>query len=64
MQIRVLGSVDVELNGRPVKLAGPKQRAVLSMLALNANATVSLERAHHTIEPDHASTSARDSRVP
>jgi WD40 repeat protein/DNA-binding SARP family transcriptional activator len=44
MQIRVLGSVDVELNGSHVRLAGPKQRAVLSMLALNANATVSLER--------------------
>ncbi len=44
MQIRVLGSVDVELNGRRVKLAGPKQRAVLAMLALSANATVSLER--------------------
>jgi DNA-binding SARP family transcriptional activator len=44
MQIRLLGSVDVELNGRPVKLGGPKQRAVLAMLALNANTTVSLER--------------------
>ena len=44
MQIRLLGSVDVEVNGSRVKLAGPKQRAVLSMLALNANATVSLER--------------------
>src|SRR5829696_1893159 len=44
MQIRVLGSVDVELEGSRVKLAGPKQRAVLSMLALNANTTVSFER--------------------
>ena len=37
MQIRVLGSVGVEVNGSRVKLAGPKQRVVLSMLALNAN---------------------------
>ena len=44
MQIRVLGSVDVELGGALVKLAGPKQRAVLSMLALNANEVVSVER--------------------
>jgi WD40 repeat protein len=44
MQIRVLGSVDVELEGSRVKLAGPKQRAVLSMLALSANTTVSFER--------------------
>ena len=44
MQIRVLDSVGVELNDRPVKLGGPKQRAVLAMLALNANTTVSVER--------------------
>ena len=44
MQIRILGSVDVEREGTRVKLAGPKQRAVLSMLALNANTAVSFER--------------------
>jgi WD40 repeat protein/DNA-binding SARP family transcriptional activator len=44
MQIRLLGSVDVELNGSPVKLAGPKQRAVLAMLALDANEAVPLDR--------------------
>jgi DNA-binding SARP family transcriptional activator/WD40 repeat protein len=44
MQIRVLDSVGVELNDRPVKLGGPKQRAVLAMLALNAKTTVSVER--------------------
>src|SRR5688500_11065946 len=44
MQIRLLGTVDVDLDDRPLKLAGPKQRAVLSMLALSANTTVSVER--------------------
>src|SRR5215216_352425 len=44
MEIRLLGCVDVELNGSPVKLAGPKQRAVLAMLALHANEAVSLDR--------------------
>ena len=44
MQIRLLGTVDVDLDDRPLKLAGPKQRAVLSMLALRANSTVSVER--------------------
>jgi WD40 repeat protein/DNA-binding SARP family transcriptional activator len=44
MQIRLLGTVDVDLDDRPLKLAGPKQRAVLSMLALGANTTVSVER--------------------
>jgi WD40 repeat protein/DNA-binding SARP family transcriptional activator len=44
MEIRLLGSVDVQLDGFPVKLAGPKQRAVLAMLALNANEAVTLDR--------------------
>src|SRR5215208_4770643 len=44
MQIRLLGTVDVDLDDRPLKLAGPKQRAVLSILALSANSTVSVER--------------------
>ena len=42
MQIRLLGTVDVDQDDRPLKLAGPKQRAVLSMLALSANSTVSI----------------------
>jgi DNA-binding SARP family transcriptional activator len=41
MEIRVLGPVEVELDGRGLTLGGPKQRAVLSLLALNANVTVS-----------------------
>jgi WD40 repeat protein/DNA-binding SARP family transcriptional activator len=44
MEIRVLGPVEVDVVGRPLELRGPKQRAVLSLLALNANATVSVDR--------------------
>src|SRR5215208_3857226 len=44
MEIRVLGPVELKLDGRPVLLGGPKQRAVLSLLALNANSTVSVDR--------------------
>ena len=44
MEIRVLGPVEVELGGRRLRLGGPKQRAVLSLLALNANLTVSIDR--------------------
>ena len=43
MDVRLLGSVDAELNRQPLVLGGPKQRAVLSLLALNANATVSVD---------------------
>jgi DNA-binding SARP family transcriptional activator len=44
MEIRVLGPVELELGGRRLGLGGPKQRALLSLLALNANLTVSVER--------------------
>jgi DNA-binding SARP family transcriptional activator len=44
MEIRVLGPVELELDGGPSRLGGPKQRAVLSLLALNANLTVSVDR--------------------
>jgi WD40 repeat protein/DNA-binding SARP family transcriptional activator/energy-coupling factor transporter ATP-binding protein EcfA2 len=44
MEIRLLGPVEVELGGRPLKLGGPKQRAVLSLLAMNANVTVPVDR--------------------
>jgi WD40 repeat protein/DNA-binding SARP family transcriptional activator len=44
MEIRLLGPVELELGDQLVTLGGPKQRAVLSLLALNANATVSVDR--------------------
>jgi WD40 repeat protein/DNA-binding SARP family transcriptional activator len=44
MEIRLLGPVEVEHGGTPLQLGGPKQRAVLALLALNPNATVSVER--------------------
>ena len=44
MQIRVLGHLDVNVDDRPVALGGPKQRAVLAMLGLEANRTVSADR--------------------
>ena len=44
MRIRMLGPFAVELGGSALKLAGPKQRAVLSLLAMHANQTVPLQR--------------------
>src|SRR5690349_3771443 len=43
MQIRLLGPMQVWQVGDPVALGGPRQRAVLAILALNANRTVALE---------------------
>jgi DNA-binding SARP family transcriptional activator len=40
LEIKVLGGVDVYVDGRSLVLGGSKQRAVLAMLALRANRTV------------------------
>jgi DNA-binding SARP family transcriptional activator/WD40 repeat protein/energy-coupling factor transporter ATP-binding protein EcfA2 len=44
MQIRVLGHLEVDVDDRPVAVGGPKQRAVMAMLGLEANRTVSADR--------------------
>jgi ABC-type transport system substrate-binding protein/DNA-binding SARP family transcriptional activator len=41
---RVLGPLEVCLDGAPVKIGGARQRALLAMLLLNANRAVSRER--------------------
>lgn len=42
-QVGVLGPVQLTIDGRPQQLGGPKQRAVLAYLAINANRPVSVE---------------------
>jgi hypothetical protein len=43
MQLRVLGPVDARADRRSLALSGAKQRAVLAMLGLEANRTVSAD---------------------
>ena len=43
LEIRVLGRVDALIDGQALPLGGSKQRAVLAMLALRANRTVSAD---------------------
>jgi WD40 repeat protein/DNA-binding SARP family transcriptional activator len=43
LEIRTLGRVDATVGGRSLRLGGPKQRAVLAMLALRANRTVATD---------------------
>jgi DNA-binding SARP family transcriptional activator len=43
-EFRILGPLDVRLDGQPVGLGGPKQRATLAILLLNANRVVSIDR--------------------
>ena len=44
MEFRVLGPLEVSTAGQPLSLGGPKQRAVLALLLLNANAVVPRDR--------------------
>ncbi|WP_181320107.1 AfsR/SARP family transcriptional regulator [Saccharothrix carnea] len=44
VRYRLLGPVAAHLDGEPVRLGGPKQRAVLAALLLNANRVVSEEQ--------------------
>jgi YVTN family beta-propeller protein len=43
LEIRLLGPVEVTLDGRPLELGRRKQRALLVLLALNANRVVSTD---------------------
>ena len=43
MQIRLLGHFEVSVGDRPIALGGAKQRAVLAMLALEANRTITAD---------------------
>ena len=44
VRICVLGSLNVEVGGRLVALGGPRQRALLALLAIHANDAVSADR--------------------
>lgn len=41
MEFRILGPLEVEVDGRPLPLGGSKQRALLALLLLHANEVVS-----------------------
>ena len=58
VEIRVLGRVDVLVNGRSLPLRGSKERGVLAMLALRANRTVSTDELIDGLWADHPPASA------
>ena len=58
MQIRVLGPVEASADGRSLALGGSKQRAVLAMLGLEANRTVSADRLIEGLWGERAPASA------
>jgi WD40 repeat protein/DNA-binding SARP family transcriptional activator len=58
VQLRVLGPVDARADGRPLSLGGAKQRAVLAMLGLEANRTVSADHLIEGLWGEHPPASA------
>src|SRR5947207_7886398 len=44
LEFRILGPLEVLRGGDPIRLGGPKQRATLAILLLNANRVVSVDR--------------------
>jgi DNA-binding SARP family transcriptional activator len=44
MEFRVLGPLEANAGGRPIRLGGSKQRALLAMLLLHANEVISSDR--------------------
>src|SRR4051812_30743923 len=53
MELLVLGPLEVRTDGRQVPLGAAKQRAVLAMLALHANSTVSADERMEGLWGEH-----------
>src|SRR5919198_4218425 len=56
----VLGPVEVRRDGRELPLGGPKQRALLAVLLLNANEVVSRDRLIDALWGDEPPDTARN----
>jgi DNA-binding SARP family transcriptional activator len=57
----VLGPIELWIDGRPVRLGGPKQRALLAFLLLHANQAVSRDRLIDALWGDSPPPSASES---
>jgi ABC-type transport system substrate-binding protein/DNA-binding SARP family transcriptional activator len=51
-EFQILGPLEVRLDGTPVQIGGPRQRALLAMLLLSANRVVSRDRLIEELLPD------------
>lgn len=61
LEFRILGPLEVLVEGAPTALGGAKQRAVLAALLLNANEVVSVERLVDEVWGDRSPPSAAHS---
>jgi len=58
LEFRILGPLEVRLNGVPVRVGGPKQRALLALLLCNANRAVSRDQLTDELLRDQPAGSA------
>jgi DNA-binding SARP family transcriptional activator len=58
LEFRILGPLSLRVDGSPVALGGPKQRALLALLLLNANRVVSRDRLVAELFPEQSVNSA------
>ena len=66
LEFRILGPVDVRLDGRPLNLGGARQRSVLALLLLHANEVVSSDRLIDELwceDPPHDAPAALQAHV-
>jgi DNA-binding SARP family transcriptional activator len=61
LQFRLLGSLEVRNEGSPVQLGGPKQRALLALLLLDAGRAVSTDRLIDALWGEHPPRTAATS---
>ena len=58
LEFRILGPLEVRLNAAPVRVGGPKQRALLAVLLCHANRVVSRDQLIDELLGDHPAGSA------
>jgi DNA-binding SARP family transcriptional activator len=65
MDFRILGPVEVAAGGQPIRLGGPRQRALLAYLLLHANEAVAADRLLDELwfEPPHGGLAALQTQV-
>src|SRR5205085_2599462 len=65
MEFSIFGSVEVVLDGRALPLGGPRQRALLGRLLIDANRVVSVDRLITDLweSPPHDSQGALQNQV-